>query len=92
LSPIAKQLANFEMPLHIKVASIEALEMIKEPYETIYDLVFYEFVDVASPDRFYLSISSFACFLTSSERVLALEEAALMAFMKAVRIRLSSSS
>jgi len=38
------------MPLHIKVASIEALEMIKEPYETIYDLVFHEFVDVASPD------------------------------------------
>ncbi|MBO8154717.1 hypothetical protein [Thermovirga sp.] len=51
LRPMAKQLANFEMPLYIKAVSIDALKKIKEPYETIYDLVFYEFVDVASPDR-----------------------------------------
>jgi len=48
---MAKQLANFEMPLYIKAVSIDVLKKIKEPYKTIYDLVFYEFVDVASPDR-----------------------------------------
>jgi len=50
LSPIAKDLVDFEMPLHIKATSIEALMNIQEPYETIYDLVFHEFVNIASPD------------------------------------------
>lgn len=50
LSPMAKELVDFEMPLHIKATSMESLMKIQEPYETIYDLVFYEFVNIASPD------------------------------------------
>jgi hypothetical protein len=46
LLPLLKQLgtspADFELPLDIRILSLETLQNVREPYETVYDLLFHE--------------------------------------------------
>lgn len=50
LDPWAPSLVCCELPLHLKILSLEKLQNLRKSYETIYDLLFHESLNVASPD------------------------------------------
>jgi len=50
LKPLAPSLVCGQLPLHLKILSLENLQNLGNFYETIYDLMFHESLNVASPD------------------------------------------
>jgi len=49
LGPIGLFLADFELPLDLRIVSLETLKNIRHPYETIYDLLFHESPKIIVP-------------------------------------------
>lgn len=50
LSPVGPFLADFELPLDLRIVSLETLKNVRQPYETIYDLLFHESPKIAVCD------------------------------------------
>jgi len=50
LSPVGPFLADFELPLDLRIVSLETLKNVRHPYETIYDFLFHESPKIAVCD------------------------------------------
>jgi hypothetical protein len=50
LKQLGTSLADFELPLDIRVLSLETLQKVRNPYETVYDLLFHESPKAVSAD------------------------------------------